>query len=188
MVATPLIADINLLLPSQMGNSGEFLTTNGTVSSWGTPGAIALSEVWVTTPGAGSAGYGSTSNNHIRRYTVTRTATGTAITYADSSTNGSTFTINENGLYLIVRQEGGTGAGVGTGISVNSNQLTTSVASITSAHQLAYFSGPIASSFGPPYSSAFYLQATDIIRPHDAATFHDGANTLCWFRIIKVRD
>lgn len=31
---------INALLPTQTGNSGKFLTTNGTVSSWGTAGGV----------------------------------------------------------------------------------------------------------------------------------------------------
>lgn len=32
-----MLDDINLMLPSQTGNSGKFLTTNGASSSWGTP-------------------------------------------------------------------------------------------------------------------------------------------------------
>lgn len=36
---------INALLPSQGGNSGKFLTTNGTVASWGTAGAGTVTSV-----------------------------------------------------------------------------------------------------------------------------------------------
>jgi hypothetical protein len=42
-------AAIDALLPSQGSNSGKFLTTNGTTSSWGTPAGTALSVVTKTT-------------------------------------------------------------------------------------------------------------------------------------------
>jgi hypothetical protein len=36
-VSVAVKGDADLLLPSQTGNSGKFLTTNGTSASWGTP-------------------------------------------------------------------------------------------------------------------------------------------------------
>jgi hypothetical protein len=36
-------------LPSQTGNSGKFLTTNGSATSWGTAGAGGLQTAWLTT-------------------------------------------------------------------------------------------------------------------------------------------
>ena len=48
----------------------------------------------------GGNGYGST-NTKFRRFTTAVTNTGTDITYADSASNGGTFTINTTGMYTI---------------------------------------------------------------------------------------
>jgi hypothetical protein len=42
---------INALLPSQTGNSGDFLTTNGTVASWGPGNAGTVTSVALSVPG-----------------------------------------------------------------------------------------------------------------------------------------
>lgn len=143
---------------------------------------VPLSEVWVTTPGAGAAGQGTTSTK-IRRYTVANTNTGTAITYADSSTLGGTFTINEDGMYFMCRNDGlASGVIVNIGISRNSNQLTTAVESLTAAHQIVTGTA----TFGGYVGIQTRLTAGDVIRAHDSGTVCTLTTLSQMFRIIKV--
>jgi hypothetical protein len=59
------------------------------------------------------------------------------MTYASSATNGDSITINEPGMYWFRYVDfNSTGSHI-VGISKNSNQLTTSIASITASHILA---------------------------------------------------
>lgn len=78
-------------------------------------------------------GFGST-NTFIRRFTTILTAVGTAITYADSATDGGSFTINEAGLYEIYYSDQ-TNVTCAFGVSVNSSQLTTNIRTITTANR-----------------------------------------------------
>ena len=81
--------------PTQTGNSGKFLQTNGTTPSW----VLATAgdhEVYVNS----GNGLGSV-NTYVRRFTTTVRNVGTAITYADSATLGASFTINETGFYSV---------------------------------------------------------------------------------------
>lgn len=68
-------------------------------------------------------GYGST-NNKVRRFTNFVTV-GTAITAADSATLGTTFTINENGVYAFCYCDFTSGAASDFGISYNANSSGT---------------------------------------------------------------
>lgn len=80
-------------------------------------------------------GTGST-NTRVRRFVNTRQSVGAAITYADSATNGGSFTINANGIYSITYCEtdtGGAGGITAAGITVNGSALTTNILSITYA-------------------------------------------------------
>lgn len=73
---------INVLLPSQGGNSGKFLTTNGTVASWGTAGA-----------GSGDfVGPASATDNAIVRFDTTTGKLGqdSGITVSDVAANNVT--------------------------------------------------------------------------------------------------
>lgn len=77
-------------------------------------------------------GSGST-NTGVRRFTNTRKSTGSAITYADSATNGASFTINEDGLYTVNYWDNNTVSDILIGITVNSSNLTGAVNTITYA-------------------------------------------------------
>lgn len=116
-----------------------------------------------------SNGRGST-NTVIRRFTTIKTSIGTAITYTDSATLGSTFTINESGVYSITTVEGGnvTNGHIYAGISKNSVNLTTSIAAVPNTERLsAYgFNGTVGgSSFGTSTWTG-PLAIGDVIRPH----------------------
>ena len=114
--------------------------------------------------------FGST-NTVIRRFSTTVTSQGGDITYADSATLGALFTINTNGVYAISYTDGYAGGPSPVGISLNSAQLTTSVASITAADRLA-MSSASAGDFMETTSTTVYLPAGSLIRPHTTT----GAN------------
>lgn len=119
-------------------------------------------------------GYGST-NTKIRRFTTTLSSAGNALTYADSAGNGGSITVNEAGLYEITVTDGGAGSNVryGVGASVNSNQLTTNVESITASHRVGYVT-PYNESGGTGavagITRTMRLAVGDVIRLHNGGT------------------
>jgi hypothetical protein len=127
-------------------------------------------------------GFGST-NTVIRRFTTTVVNTGTGITYADSSTAGSSFTVNEAGIYAISYSDGFSGAAA-FGISLNSSQLTTSIASITAADRLC-LALTAAADYHANVSITLSLSVGDIIRPH-ASGSESSAPARSQFTIQRV--
>ena len=141
-------------------------------------GSVPTSEVRVESGNA----QGST-NTSIRRYSVTVRNIGTAITYADSATLGATFTINVDGVYTASYSDLSP-AGPYIGISQNSNQLSTSINSITNTHRLAatYTNANLPSSG----SATFRAVAGDVIRPHAQSSTMSNGDVLVWFHIAQV--
>lgn len=147
---------------------------------------LADNHVTVTT----GNGYGST-NTKIRRFTTTLSSAGQALTYADSVANGGSITVNEAGLYEICVTDGGAGSNLryGVGASVNSNQLTTNVESITASHRV-FYSTPYNQSSGSGAVSGcartMRLAVGDVIRLHNG-----GANlpdsTTAAFTMLSIR-
>jgi len=131
-------------------------------------------------------GYGST-NTHIRRYSNTRKSVGQAITYADSSTAGGSFTINEAGIYSISRHDGHSTQSNYIGITVNDSAMTTAVASLTYAQGLRAAFGGAQTGVATWVGWTGYLNAGDIVRAHDASSgacdFSDAKSMLT---IVKV--
>ena len=126
-------------------------------------------------------GHGSV-NNKIRRFSTTVADLGNAITYADSATDGASFTINEDGVYNIVYTDSNNGTTADLGISKNSTQLTTTITSITASDRLAYVRAG-----ANQQSSAVYvgsLNVGDIIRPHTSGTTNQGV--IVAFTISKI--
>ena len=80
-------------------------------------------------------GYGSTDTKIYRWATLVKSI-GSSITYADSAANSTVFTINKKANYNISFNTDFSGAN-NLGISVNSNQLTTNIGSITATHRKA---------------------------------------------------
>ena len=102
---------------------------SGTYAAWtvslaATPDEVGNHCVWVHT----GNGFGSTKTKH-RRYTTVKTNIGTAIAYADSGTDGGTFTINEDGIYEMIMCDRNATASrdVYFGIAVNSSSGTTNI-------------------------------------------------------------
>lgn len=146
---------------------------------------IPRSEVYVHTPGATTAGQGTT-NTKIRRYTVEKVNTGTAITYADNVANGASFTINETGYYAISRSDGSSASAWGGGVSVNSNQLTTNFVSITESHKTAIQPLSSAANFTDASADTVFLTAGDVVRAHDGSVSANLTSNGCWLKIMKV--
>ena len=131
-------------------------------------------------------GYGSSSTK-VRRWTTAMTNTGTAITYADSSTLGGTFTINETGIYSMTLQDCKIGVVSFIGVSLNSNQLTTVISAISIANRLIW--GRVENTgieeLPGCISTTRRLVAGDVIRVHDDGT-NDSASDRSNFSICKV--
>lgn len=129
-------------------------------------------------------GHGST-NTKIRRFsTIVRNA-GSAITYADSATNGASFTINEDGLYAMSWTDLRSAGNDHIGFTLNSSELTTDVSSLVNEEDRLISTTVISGSYCN-VSTMIKLSAGDVIRPHSAGLL-DGTTSLVRFRIMKVR-
>lgn len=131
-----------------------------------------------------SNGYGST-NTRILRFSTVVENLGSDITYADSATLGASFTINTPGLYAVsgVYQNG---AGAGHfGISLNSTELTTSIATISATNRLSHSSSGSTSNCDLAPSVTYYFNAGDVIRPH-ADSGSTAAAGRAYFSVCRV--
>lgn len=128
-------------------------------------------------------GYGSV-NNKIRRFSTVQWSYGDAITYTDSATSGAYFDINRDGIYAIAYNDQANTTH-SFGASVNSIELTTSIASINVANMLGYTRDSTNANgfFGitAPFASG------DVVRVHtDAAGVYLDGNNRVMFCISKV--
>lgn len=162
----------------------------GTYSDWnisvcGTRGPQGSSANIGTTYCTGN-GFGTTDTK-IRRFTTVLEFTGASGSYIlsnDSAANGTTFTVQESGLYNIHYSEP-TAAAVTFGVSVSSSQLTTGVASITVNYRAA-ICGSGSGGGVPSVSRTMWLNSGSIVRAHwDSGTAIDGDNR-AFFSIRKV--
>jgi len=129
-------------------------------------------------------GYGST-NTKIRRYTTTQTSVGTAITYADSSTLGASFTINAAGFYTMTALDAGSAANSAHGISLNTTTPTTNIQIIAVGERLGYVYTALGGGANTTVITV-YLSSEDIIRPHNDGTTGNIGARYCAFYIRKV--
>lgn len=129
------------------------------------------------------AGHGST-NTKIRRIETNVVNTGNAITRAVSSTNGNSYTINQNGVFSIAYTDAASGTAVTLGISNNSAALTTSIDSITSATRVHFAESPTSVLFGS-CSVTVRLASGDVIRPHTDGN-PNSTSAKCAFQIQKI--
>lgn len=140
-------------------------------------GSVADSEIWLHT----GNGYGSV-NNKIRRFTTVGRNNGSDMTLAQSAENGDSITINTTGRYAITYTEMLTsGAVFSFGLSRNSSELTTAIATITATDRIAYITHT--ADWATTLSATLKLTANDVIRPH---TDGNGESTAArvQFRII----
>jgi hypothetical protein len=136
-----------------------------------------VSEVLVSGPnGNGSA------NTKIRRFLNVVRNEGDAIIYTDSSTLGSLFTINRDGIYAISYTDG-FNVGAYVGISVDATQLTTQVSGINIDNIVAYNVTPAGNISNA--SSQITLRKGQLIRAHCAGDADNPTNI--FFRITLLR-
>jgi len=132
-------------------------------------------------------GRGST-DTRIRRITnTTNIGPGTAVTHATSAANGSVFTINMDGRYVLEYADADSTAPLGYGFSINSTQLTTAISTITAANRLALFLNALGTTYPPAGSIIRRLKVGDVIRPHVEGAI-GNATTLCYVRIERIGD
>jgi len=173
---------------------GSIRSTQTTAGTWVTaPSEISLfhrnsnsiprSEVHVTTTTSTQTG---TDDTMVRYFSVINTNIGSAISVSNTTTKGSVFTINEDGVYAITYVDSMISSGDTTGISKNSTALTTSILnSANDAFRLLAFS--IDTGFNTTGSVVTNLVAGDIIRPHtNTASTPTGESVVNCFRIVKV--
>jgi hypothetical protein len=116
-------------------------------------------------------GHGSTRTK-VRRFTTTATNTGGAFTYADSSTNGASVTINVDGRYCVMFTNDANGSGDGNnrfGVSLNSTGSgTTDYDSLAATAWLGMAN--IGDESGELTNTSVWtgpLSASDVLMPHD---------------------
>jgi len=128
-------------------------------------------------------GYGSV-NNKIRRFTTIQKNIGTAITYADSSTLGTSFTINEDGVYAMSYTDDHATT-MTMGVSVNTTQGNTNIQDIAVATRVVQHN--IATGAFSTVSVTTRLSVGDVIRPHSDGNGVGVTNRVS-FRIVKISD
>lgn len=129
-------------------------------------------------------GYGTT-NTVIRRFLNTVTNQGSDITYTDSATLGGTFTINTNGVYAISYSDNFNAPGF-SGISLNSNQLTTGIQSINALNAVTIGLGNNTTNSGSTCAATMFLNIGDVIRAHSAGIGVGSSPNTVQFIIAKV--
>ena len=134
----------------------------------------------------GGNGHGSTNTN-IRRFTnVESNTAGVHMTLAQSAANGDSVTINTTGIYSITYHDHDTATSQRTGVSRNSNQLTTTIDSITDSHILfQHTSGPANEAAGG--SVTLKLNAGDVIRAHTNGGPNGTSTKRIVFRITRIQ-
>lgn len=166
------------------GTANSILLENGSgVTSWATPaayGAIQASSEVIST---GGTGHGSTATK-IRQFT-TNTVTGSAISCASDTTNGTVYTINSAGVYAITYQDVRTAGQARIGLSLNSAQLTTNIGSLSAATILGIAITDAANEPGN-ITVIRRFAANDVIRPHGEGLVNETDAVIVKFYITQV--
>lgn len=174
-------AALNALLPTQTANSGNFLTTNGTNTSWS---AVAPTSAYNVTQSEvilyGSSAYANPATKIPKFITIVKN-TGADITLIQSASSGTVFQINTTGRYAFsVGMESPTNASQAMGISVNAvaGDLTTNIYDVASANRMAY--GAVGSITAQTQTANACwqgnLNAGDLVRPHGIGAQNNGVN------------
>lgn len=125
-------------------------------------------------------------NTKIRIFSNATVSTGSDITRATSANNGDSFTIVTAGVYAITYSDFSTAASCTIGLSVNSNELTTGILTITATNILSHASTAGANqTICVSYVGAF--SANDVIRAHQGGTAANGTSAACRLNIERVR-
>jgi hypothetical protein len=174
------------------GTLGDILTINSS-------GQVALTQGLSAVPAqAGTVsmvrlntanGYGSSSTSIRRFANITNGVNGCVIqgadiTFADSATLGSSFTINTSGVYSISFNDTGTN-NLCVGLSLNTTQPTVACYSLTNIGEILVTSVSFGANVPIAVSWTGYLPASSVIRPHNDGT-PSGIPARCQFTITRV--
>jgi len=129
-------------------------------------------------------GHGST-NTVIRRFTTTTLSTSLDVAYADSATLGATFTILNSGAYSVSYGDRINAGSGDYGISVNSTQLTTSIAGISDVDRFGYAENTGSGSNDGGVTWVGKLVAGDVVRAHTDGNM-DSTNLHSYFKIERI--
>ena len=124
----------------------------------------------------GTPGVGST-NTRIRRFLTVNTNTGEGVdwTFAQSATLGDSVTILRSGVYSVYYTENQQVANGYFGISINSTQLSTSIALINTAHIFSLMMTSGANYSVISQSRTAYIASSSVLRAHtQGAVFTNG--------------
>ena len=166
------IKKLGLLLVAVM--FGSLLTFQVVKAAYPAPPSLE-SEVFVD----GSNGFGSTGI-YIRRYMNVDVNVGSDITYTDSATDGSSFTVNTNGLYSMSVTDY-RGGGDGFGITVNASASSTIPTTSAQLCSISTNASQVSSC-----SATAYLNSGDVVRPHWGIGNFAGSVAQSRFIIVKV--
>lgn len=165
---------------STQAAAGTWATAPSEISSTLIEPITDRSELVLTT----GNGMGSTSTK-IRRYTTTETNTGSSISYpGDSATLGAEITILKEGVYSMTVVDAQAVGNCGIGLSLNSNQLTTAIETITASARLCHV--VITNNVDGTATVVRRLIVGDVIRSHIGG-LPDGT-TLTKFSITRLGD
>ncbi|MBS0424617.1 MAG: hypothetical protein JSR71_09400 [Proteobacteria bacterium] len=160
--------------------------TSGTFSSWTISQAAVESLVGnhIVTVHTGN-GHGST-NTKWRRFQTIKESIGVAVTYADSASNGASFTINEDGLYEIYYYDCNTSTRAFFGITVNNSQGTTSISSVTGNDRVLYGSSSTVGGVTSPITRIVKLLANDVFYAHTDGSTNASNQESCYLSVRKI--
>jgi len=191
----PVVTSSNTITYETVPNAAlanSSVTVNGTVCTLGSScspaasGSNANNMIYVDS----GNGHGST-NTKVRRYSFVRQQVGALITYADSATNGASFTVATGGAgnYFMCAHEARAGAAVAAvGITVNGDQLTTSITTpITFAHGMR--AAGVGTTNGQSTSACVVLALADadVVRVQDTGN-EDGTDSRSSFMMVRLSD
>jgi hypothetical protein len=155
-------------------SSAGSIVQNGTVLSG------PINELWLKGPN----GYGST-NLYQRRWSTVAVNLGTAFTYNDSPTLGTTITINEDGLYAFTFTEQ-TNSNSQYGVTVNQTNPALPISGILGTLEVLATDYTGANNLFTTTTGIKFLHAGDILRTLSDAAAPGTNPQLVGFRIEKI--
>jgi hypothetical protein len=166
---------------STQATAGTWATTPSEVSVYPFMQAVPRSQlVFKDTSGTGLG----TTNSKIRNY-ATLVSIGAAMTGATSAANGSTVTINEDGIYFFEVKDASSSGANYAGFSLNSTQLSTDISSVTAADVLILTKSISSDVFTLSWMGI--LSAGDVVRFHvESSSWGTGSYPFIQLRAVQV--
>lgn len=182
----------DVLIRDQAGNYADInsdgsipVSLSGTLPSNSV--SYPTSRILITSPGATTAGYGTT-NTTVRRYANGVVATGTDITSADTAAAGTSINLVNAGYYCMSASDYNSASSSTFGLTLNGTHLTSSIVGGTlgATELLDHASTPGASQTDSVnYCGSF--ASGDIIRVQAGGTGPNATDNLARIDVSRVR-